>query len=191
MSRTALTNYDDYEEIINYVRNGSAGELSPEKREILERWQVAATILRQYPTKMEAARRLRARFPHISIRQAQIDIDNGCKFWNINNKIDWEWIEGLLIEKLLLGISQTNPGLAQAKYLNTLKDLLLERQEVPIDPKLIEKNIINIQFNLNGNTISLSREALNKLPDAMKYTLLQGIPNEITEEQAAEIINIE
>ena len=96
---------------------------------------------------------------------------------------------GWLIERLLLAIVNAKDPHAEAKNLATLQRLYDNSPDVIIDPKLIEKNTINIQFNLNGNAITLSQEVLNKLPDALKIPILSAIPNEITEEQAAEIIN--
>jgi hypothetical protein len=54
----------------------------------------------KFSKKSIAARKLQAEFIEISIRQAQIDIDNACKFWNIVNPADKGFLQRWLIDNL-------------------------------------------------------------------------------------------
>jgi len=169
---------------------GKADLLPDYAKEILDRWRDADRILMKFPKKSIAAQKLRAIYPDISIRQAYIDIDNACKFWNIHKPADKGFLQRFLIDFLTGGIvSNAVPDSTKAKYAATLERLQSSIEAEPIDPRLMEKNTINIQFNINKNNIIFSEKELNMIPKTIRQKLLNLTANDITEDQAAEILN--
>ena len=180
----------DFSVISQYYVAGNSEELSDYHKHILDRWRTADAILMKFPKKSIAARKLQAKYPEISIRQAQIDIDNACKFWNIVNPADKGFLLRWLIDSLQNSIlSPTTPEVVKAKDRATLERLISSIQEETIDPKLMEKSTVNIQFNINNNNIIFTEKELNAIPINLRQKLLSLTANEITEADAIEIIN--
>jgi hypothetical protein len=181
---------NDFSLISEYYVTGSSTELSEHHKRILDRWRAADRILMKFPKKSIAARKLQAEFMEISIRQAQIDIDNACKFWNIVNPADKGFLQRWLIDNLQNSImSAATPELAKARDRATLERLISAIKDENIDPKLMEKNTVNIQFNINQNNIVFSEKELNTIPLAIRQKLLSLTQNTITESDAIEIMN--
>ncbi|MDD4847605.1 MAG: hypothetical protein PHR53_02425 [Bacteroidales bacterium] len=195
----------DFNEISLYYRSGESAKLSPAQTEILNRWQSAYGILRQYPTKHVAMKKLQLLYPGLSRSQAFADVDNAIRFWNKTSPVDRDFIESWFIETLLTEIAEERdrkleinengevvsaPNLAAiAKNLATLQKYIATLPPVKIDPKHIEKNNIYIQFNLNGNMVNFTEEEIMRLPQSIRQRFLESIPTEITDTEAAEIIN--
>jgi hypothetical protein len=181
----------DFSLISEYYVTGKSEKLPEHHKRILDRWRSADRILMKFPKKSIAARKLQAEFPEISIRQAQIDIDNACKFWNIVNPADKGFLQRWLIDNLQNSIlSASTSDLAKARDRATLERLISAIKDESIDPKLMEKNTVNIQFNINNNNnIIFSEKELNTIPLAIRQKLLSLTQNTITETDAIEIMN--
>jgi hypothetical protein len=192
MSRIALDQVSDkdFDAISQYYVSGSSERLSIEHQQILDRWRAAADILRKFPTKAIAVRKLVALFPDITIRQAHIDINNATKFWNIINPTDklflQSWLTDFLLKKLT---SESVSEPIKAKYSATLERLISSIQEEKLDPKFMEQNVINIQFNIAKSDITFSEHDLKMLPKHLKEKILSLTHTEISETDAIEIIN--
>ena len=181
---------NDYSVISLHYVEGRIAELPEYQRQIINRWEAADKILMKFPKKSVAARKLQAKFPEISIRQAQQDIDDACKFWNIHKKADKGFLYRFLVEHLTETLAnQAVPYLVKAKYAAVMQKLHDSIEEESIDPKLMEKNTVNIQFNINNNNIIFSEKELNIIPLAIRQKLLALTQNTITETDAIEIMN--
>jgi hypothetical protein len=191
MSRTSIENIadKDFEEISNYYVSGSSEKLSEAQQLMLNRWRAAANILKKFPQKSIAARKLALLF-QISTRQAQIDIDNATKFWNLVNPTDKAFLQQWLIDFLWTKLSAKSVSeQTKAKYSATLERLISNIETEKLDPKLMEKNTVNIQFNVQNNQISLSEDDLKHIPESLKRKILALTTSEITEDNATEIMN--
>jgi hypothetical protein len=191
MSRTSIEYIadKDFEEISNYYVSGSSEKLSDAQQLMLNRWRAAANILKKFPQKSIAARKLAPLF-QISVRQAQIDIDNATKFWNLVNPTDKAFLQQWLIDFLLIKLAGKSVSeQTKAKYSATLERLIANIETEKLDPKLMEKNTVNIQFNVQNNHISLSEDDLKHIPESLKRKILALTASEITEDIALDIIN--
>jgi len=191
MKKSVVTIGEDiYSLISEHYASGKQDELPDYAKKVLERWQDADRILMKFPQKSVAARKLIAKYPEISVRQAQNDINDACKFWNLNNPTDKCFLQRFLINHITSSIVNPSvPFAIKAKYAATLERLQSAIGDEQIDPKLMEKNTVNIQFNFNQNNIVFSEQELNTIPLPIRQKLLALTQNTITEAEAVEIIN--
>jgi hypothetical protein len=187
---TELAIIDDFSAISQYYTSGKSDELPDYQKEILDRWRSANKILMKFPKKSIAARRLQALYPNITIRQAQIDIDNACKFWNLVDPADKGFLQRWLIDFLSNKMgSNSIPEAIKAKYAATFEKLVSSIEEAKLDPKLMEKNNIYIQLNVNNNNINLTEKEIQALPRNIRAKILTLGSGEINEDEAIEIMN--
>lgn len=180
---------EDFEAISQYYTTGQSEALTERQQHILERLRTAHAILRKYPRKSVAALKLRARFPDISREQAFCDLRNACRLWNKYDPVDRDFLEGWFLDWLMKEIA--NPATsdaARAKNLATLQKYLSQLPPQKIDPKLMETNQIFVQFNINNRHVSIPENVLLKLPLDVRRQLLGSLDDEITEEDACQIL---
>lgn len=180
---------EDFEAISQYYTTGQSEALTERQQHILERLRTAHAILRKYPRKSVAALKLRARFPDISREQAFCDLRNACRLWNKYDPVDRDFLEGWFLDWLMKEIA--NPATsdaARAKNLATLQKYLSQLPPQKIDPKLMEANQIFVQFNINNRHVSIPENVLLKLPLDVRRQLLCSLDDEITEEDACQIL---
>ena len=180
---------EDFEAISQYYTTGQSEALTERQQHILERLRTAHAILRKYPRKSGAALKLLARFPDISREQAFCDLRNACRLWNKYDPVDRDFLEGWFLDWLMKEIA--NPATsdaARAKNLATLQKYLSQLPPQKIDPKLMEANQIFVQFNINNRHVSIPENVLLKLPLDVRRQLLGSLDDEITEEDACQIL---
>ena len=186
----AQINEENYEAIALYYTGIENVELRDDQKAILDRWRTAHSILRKYPIKYMAAKMLQSRYPEISLAQARVDVESATKLWNVSEKVDRDFLESWFVNTLLKEIS--NPGASEAvraRNLQTYGAWLKAQPPVEIDPHLMERNQINIIFNAGNQQVNISEPDLLKMKPSDREKLLMSVPNNLTEEQAAEIIN--
>ena len=186
----AQINEENYQAIALYYTGVENVELRDDQKAILERWRTAHAILRKYPVKYVAAKMLQSRYPDISLAQARVDVESATKLWNVSEKIDRDFLESWFMNTLLKEIS--NPGASEAvraRNLQTLGAYLKSQPPVEIDPHLMERNQINIVFSADNRQVTISESELLKMKSSDREKLLTSLPNNLTEEQAADIIN--
>ncbi len=194
MAKNAIDTIIDknYEEISYFYAKGESDKLTPSQQQILERWRSADEILGKFPLKNVAARKLKARYPEISERQAYIDIDNACKFWNLHKPVDRDFLNRWFIDKLLSEIANKYATQAsRAKNLATFGRYLENMPNQNIDPHHFEKNEVYIQININNQTVNLSEKDIMCFPKNVRENIIKTLyeNNEITEEVASTIID--
>jgi len=176
----------DFESISLYFEQGENGIISPEQKEILKRWQSAYSILRQFPAKHTAARKLMLAYKGLSRSQAFIDLENSMKFFHKHAAIDRDFIEDWFLSKLMEEIASPSADeMAKAKNLATLQKHISQLPPIRIDPKHIEKNDIFITIN----NVRFSEAEILRLPPSIRQRFLNTISDEITDAQAQEIMN--
>lgn len=176
----------DFESISLYFEQGENGIISPSQKEILQRWQSAYSILRQFPAKHTASRKLMLAYPGLSRAQSFIDLENAMKFFHKHAAIDRDFMEDWFLNKLMEEIANPNAEeMARAKNLATLQKHISQLPPVRLDPKHLEKNDIFITIN----NVNFSEEEILRLPASIRQRFLNTISNEITDVQAEEIMN--
>lgn len=180
---------EDFEAISKYYDSGDSELLSEKQVDILDRMRTAHALLSKYPRKRVAMRKLRLRYPEISERQAMRDISFAMQLWNKYNPIDRDFLEQYFLDKLLAEISDPSaPAVVTSKNLATLEKYLSNLPPEKMNPKLMEKNNIYIQFNVNNQKINVPEAVLKNLPADIRNQFLGSINNEITEDIAAQIM---
>jgi len=185
----AAINEEAYQAITLYYSGVEDVSLSDKQKEILERWRTAHSLLRKYPRPYIAAKMMRSRYPDLSIQQARLDVQYAARLWNVTEKADREFIENWFVDALLKEIS--NPGASEAvkaKNLQTLGSWLKNLPPVVIDPRLAERNQVNIVFNVDNREVNFTEAELLRLKLPDRERLLSSIPSSIDEAQAAEIL---
>lgn len=180
---------DNYDEIIQYCLSGKEDTLNEQQKQIVERWKTAYGILRDTPVKYNAIKKLRLLYP-ISENQAAADVECAMKMWSFNNKYHKDFLAAFFINGLLDGISKFKDEQAIARMYAVLQKHLKDMPANELDPKHMEKNNVYIQFNINNSQfVNIPQHELNKLPQDQLQKLLEGIPHEIKEAEAIEIMN--
>lgn len=186
----AQENEDNYQAIALYYSGVTDVELRDDQKAVLDRWRTAHAILRKCPRAYQAAKMLRSRYPDISLAQARVDVQSAARLWNVSEKVDRDFLESWFVDTLLKEIS--NPGASEAiraKNLQTLGTWLKSQPPVTIDPHLMERNQVNIIFQTDNRQIVYSEEDILHLKPSDREKLLTSMPHNLTEAQAAEILN--
>jgi hypothetical protein len=189
MAKQALMDkaFEDFEKISQFYRTGK-GDLTDEQKEILQRWRSAYGILRDYPIQTAAVRKLKALYK-ISESQAYCDVTNAMKFWNRNAKVNREFLEDWVVNRLLHEVTTSKDESVRAKNLATLQRYLEKMPDGSIDPVHSEKNPVYISFNINEKHIHISEHNVQKLSVDHAKKLLESVPHEIIEEADFETLN--
>jgi hypothetical protein len=176
----------DYEKIALYYHT-QEGELNDEEQKMLERWRSAYEILRKYPVKHVAIRKLMAAYDGLSESQAYVDVSNCIKYWNRNDKTKREMLDDFFIETIVVEI--TDNSTTRHKNLETLRRYLENVPDQEIDPMHSEKNAVYISFNINEKHIHISQHNLQKLSVDRAKKILESVPHEIIEDVNYETLN--
>lgn len=188
MSKSSVEDiaFKNFEEISLYFASGEKTMISEEQKEILQRWQSAYAILRQFPEKYTASRKLMCAYPGLSRSQAYIDIENAMKFFHKHVAIDRSFVEDFFLNKIIQLIANPNADeQAQAKNVATLQKYIAQLPPVRLDPKHIEQNNVFITVK----NVRFSEEEILRLPVTVRQKFLNAISDEITDVQAEEIMN--
>lgn len=191
MSRKSIMQIasDNYDQIIQYCLSNKEAELNDQQRLIVDRWRTAYDILRNTPVKYNAIKKLRLLYP-ISENQAAADVECAMKMWSFNNKYHKDFLDAFFINGLLKGIQEFKDEMAIAKMYANLQKYLKDMPANELDPRHMEKNNVYIQFNINNSQlINIPQNELNKLPQDKLQELFEGIPHEIKEAEAIEIMS--
>lgn len=167
--------------------------LSDEHKEILDRWISASKVLDRYPVQKRAVALHQAKFPDLSRAQAYNDLKNAMRLFNSMHTFDYDWWHSWLINDIAAHIQacrdagdRKNWGVAHANLIKALG----EKPDIPIDPKLIEKNTFIFQVNINNQVVNIDAEKLMKIPPHLRKELfIDALDAEITDDQAEEIMN--
>lgn len=180
---------DNYDVIAEYCLANREDQLNDEQKKILDRWRTAYDILRNTPVKYNAIKKLRLLYP-ISETQAAADVECAMKMWSFNNKYSKDFLTALFISGILEGIQTFKDEMAKAKLYQAFQKHLEKMPTSELDPQHMEKNNVYIQFNINNSKlINIPQNELNKLPQDKLQELFDGIPHEIKEAEAIEIMN--
>jgi hypothetical protein len=152
----------DYDEIYNYLTlDGEPGDVSPEIEKKIERWSLAAAALAKYGDKGKVAKMLIKRFD-VSLAMAYVYIDRGCRLWGDVKKINIQFQQIALYEKMVdlerrvKADQHLDPG---EKYdfeirIQALQNATLQKMDEVAE---IEKDLVqnNIQINIYADPAAL------------------------------------
>lgn len=177
----------NFEAIALAVMHGREDRLTPEQLHMLDMTRDAYRIVCEYPNKSEAVKIMVALHPEVTERTAFSYINQGIKIWNPSERLEREFLNTVFLTSLLKEIKREDSDAStRAKNLATLQRYLAAMPQEPMDPEMMEKHTINIQLNINGNTITVPAEQWERLKE--NRIIAAALDQEISEAQAVEIM---
>lgn len=177
----------DFETIAIAVMQGRSGDLNDTQRHMLDLTRDAYRIVCGYPNKSVAVKEMCALHPELSERTALTYVNQGIRIWNPGDRLERDFLNTVFLQALIKEIySEYSDAATRAKNLATLQRYLSEMPQDPMDPTMMEKHTINIQLNINGNTITVPADKWAKIKE--NKLIAAALDQEITEAQAKEIM---
>lgn len=181
-----------WEVIKSYLDNPDASDLSPQHQEMLDRVFSMQKVLQRYPQSKTSLALHMAKFPDISRRTAYHDLNLARELDNTYHSFNYEFYNNWLISDTFdqIAAAKAKGDLkAWAAGLTILKKAIGERPMVETDPKLLEKHTFLIQINNMPGGIQMNIDEMEKLPAKIRQEIADAVFEEITDEQAEQMIN--
>ena len=176
-----------YEEVSLAVADGRSEQLNERQQAVLERTKAAYRIICDLPDKRKAVNKLQELYPELSEMTLYRDINYAIRIWNPMNRMDRDFLTTAFLNKLISEIYNDECDAAtRAKNLATFERYLSNMPQDPMDPTIMEKHTINIQLNINGNTITVPADQWARIKE--NKIIAAALDQEITEAQAEEIM---
>lgn len=177
-----------YEEVSLAVADGRSEQLTERQQAVLERTKAAYRIICDLPDKRKAVNKLKELYPELSEMTLYRDINYAIRIWNPMNRMDRDFLTTAFLNKLISEIYNDECDAAtRAKNLATFERYLSNMPQDPMDPTIMEKHTINIQLNINGNTITVPADKWAKIKE--NKLIAAALDQEISEAQAEEIMD--
>ena len=167
-------------------------QLSDEIRNMLDRVFSMQRMLQRYPQPRTALALHQAKFPDISRRTAYNDLNYARELDNTYHSFDYEFYNNWLISDIFDQIQAAKAKgdmKAWAAGHTNLKKAIGERPMVETDPKLLEKHTFLIQINNMAGGIRMNMDDMEKLSMKTRQGIADAVFEEITDEQAEQMIN--
>ena len=176
-----------YEEVSLAVADGRSEQLNERQRAVLQRTKDAYRIICDLPDKRKAVNKLKELYPELSEMTLYRDINYAIRIWNPMNRMDRDFLTTAFLNKLISEIyNEKCDAATRAKNLATFERYISNMPQDPMDPTIMEKHTINIQLNINGNTITVPADKWAKIKE--NKLIAAALDQEITEAQAEEIM---
>lgn len=178
----------NFDVVKEYLNCGTSKALSAEHQRMLDICLDCYQMLKKYPQRNICIRRLQVQWELSYITAAKY-VDFARASWGNYVDLKREFLETFFVEKLLHEISDPDASeAAKAKNLATLQKHLEAMPEQQVDPKLMEKNTVYIQVNINGQSVPLSEEDLEQIPMAVRQKLLSSLGGNIDDQEAIRLL---
>lgn len=177
----------EFDTIALAVMQGRTDELTEQQQRTLALTREAYNILGDYPQKGVAVKSFCALHPELSERTALTYINNGIKIWNPSNRLEQDFLNTIFLNLIIKELySKDSDAASRAKNLATFQRYISSMPQEPIDPEMMQKHTINIQLNINGNTITVPADQWEKIRE--NKIIAAALEQEINETQAEEIM---
>ena len=178
----------NFEAVRDYINTGNSRALNDEHKHMLDICVFCYGLLRDFPQRNVCIRKLMAA-KGLPYTTAARYVDFTRQTWG--NYVDYrrEFLEVFFLEKLMAEISSPDASEAvRSKNLATLQKYLDNRPADNIDPKLMEKNTVNIQVNLGAKHFVLNQSMLAALPVAVRQQILAAIDDTVDDAGAEALL---
>lgn len=178
----------NFEVVREYINTGNSRALDEEHKRMLDICVFCYGLLRDFPQRNVCIRKLMAA-KNMPFTTAARYVDFTRQTWG--NYVDYrrEFLEVFFLEKLMAEIASPDASEAvRAKNLATLQKYLDNRPADNIDPKLMEKNTVNIQVNLGTKSFVLNQAMLAALPVAVRQQILAAIDDTVDDAGAEALL---
>lgn len=182
----------DYENIKAYLLEGNEMALPVHQREALDRWVSASKLLQKNPVMKNAVVILQAQHPGLSRTQAYEDCRNAVRLFNTKQDFDFDlWRTWLLsdIVDLCKKAKDTGDLKAWAAAQANLIKALGEAPAQDIDPRLIEKNQVTVNIQVNNNDFNIPLNKFLSLPIDQRNRISDVLINPATDDDITDIMN--
>jgi len=186
-----------YELIRAHVLQPGESPLNQEQQQMLDRIVSLSKVLDKNPVQKQAVAIHQAKYPDISRTQAYQDLRFATRMFNTFYTFEYDFWQTWLINDIIANISecrrkdthQDRKTIAQ-EHANLIRAIGEKPENLP-DPLRNEKHQFYILVNVRNETLKVDLNNLHKLPAETLQELNRALfaGGEITEEQAAEIIN--
>lgn len=178
----------NFEVIKEYINGGSSVALSTEYKKMLDICLDCYALLKKYPQRNVCIRRLMIQ-KELSYNTASKYVDFARNTWGSYVDLKRDFLETFFVEKILEEISDKDASEAtRAKNLATLQKHLESMPEQKVDPKLMEKNTVLIQVNINGRMIPLPERLLERIPMDVRQEFLSALSGEVDDDTSVKLL---
>lgn len=178
----------NFEVVREYLNGGISTALSDEHKRMLDISLDCYALLKKYPQRNICIRRLMIQ-QKLSYNTAVKYVDFARNNWGSYVDLRRDFLETFFIEKLLEEISDSDASEAsRAKNLATLQRHLESMPEQKVDPKLMEKNTVNLQININGRMILLPEKLLDRIPMDVRQDFLSALSGEVDDDTSVKLL---
>lgn len=178
----------NFEVVKSYLNGGVSDALSEEHKRMLDICLDCYALLKKYPQRNVCIRRLMNQ-NGLAYNTAAKYVDFARNTWGSYVDLKRDFLETFFVEKLLEEISDKDASeSSRAKNLATLQKHLENMPEQRVDPKLMEKNTVLIQVNINGRMIPLPERLLERIPMDVRQELLSALSGEVDDETSVKLL---
>lgn len=178
----------NFEVVREYLNGGISTALSDEHKRMLDICLDCYALLKKYPQRNICIRRLMIQ-QKLSYNTAVKYVDFARNNWGSYVDLRRDFLETFFLEKLLEEISDSDASEAsRAKNLATLQRHLESMPEQKVDPKLMEKNTVNLQININGRMILLPEKLLDRIPMDVRQDFLSALSGEVDDDTSVKLL---
>lgn len=178
----------NFEVVREYINTGNSKALSDEHKRMLDICLFCYGLMRDFPQRNVCIRKLMAKM-NLPFSTAARYIDFTRQTWGSYVDYKREFLEVFFLEKIMGEITKSNVSDAvRAKNLSTLEKYIANRPAENIDPKLMEKNVVNIQVNVGTKSFVLNQQMLAGMPLEVRQQILAAIDDTVDDAGAVEML---
>ena len=189
MSKSLISVLDANLEVVKeYLHTGKSEALAPDHQKTLDICLEVYGMLKRYPQRNICIRTLMNTHGMVYNTAAKY-VDFARNTWGSYVDLRREFLETFFLDRLLDAIADKNASeSSRSKNLATLQKHLESMPEQKIDPKVMEKNTVMIQVNINGRVIPLPESMLESLPVEFRQQILSAFNGEIDDNASYELL---
>lgn len=181
-----------YARIFDWVMNRESKFISPQDKDMYDRWDFCDNQLRKYGKLREVENMMRAKFPNISLSQIKRDIENTKRLFTSIATINKEYEKLFLLEDIKETILEAkNKGDLQARakaQRNYYLALGLHKDD-EIDLSKLENHEYYLTIGTKDSILKIDLMNIQEMPVTARKRLSDIIDSEITEADAYQILN--
>ena len=177
--------------ILAYIVDPEANPLPAKLEAEYKRVVSVARLLDDYPNETHAIRLHCSKY-NISKTQARTDIAHAKQLFKSQHTFDWDFSFAWMLKdqlELIRACKMRNDLKNWNAAKKTLMDMIGAKPAEVEDPRRMEKNMIVIQTNINGQVFNLPIDVLRGLSTADLQQLQESMQQPVNETTAEEIFN--
>jgi hypothetical protein len=178
--------------IYEWVMNRDSSFISTKDKEIYERWDFCDNQLRKYGKQRDIESMMKAKFPNISIRQIQRDIENTRRLFSSITTINKDYEKLFLLEDIketILEAKRTGNLKARAAAQKNMYLVLGLNKDDEIDLSKLENHEYYLTIGTKDAILKIDLLNIHEMPLTARKRVSDMLESEITEAEAMQILN--